>query len=84
MTITLDIEPEVQAELKRRAAACGSLVETYAASLLEAAVQATEQNGRLSEEQIGHTLREMAKFSHKIPVLPDSAFTREAIYQEHD
>ena len=84
MTITLDIEPKVQAELTRRAVARGSLVETYAASLLEAAVQIPEQNGRLSEERIGNTLNEMAKYSYKIPVLPDSAFTRESIYQDHD
>jgi hypothetical protein len=84
MTITLILEPEVQAELTRRAAACGSVVETYAASLLQAAVQAPERSGRLNEVQLDHTLREMAKFSHKIPILPDSTLTRESIYQDHD
>ena len=34
MTITLDIPPEVQAELARQAAADGRAIETYAASLL--------------------------------------------------
>jgi hypothetical protein len=38
MTITVDIRPEVQAELARRAAAQGRAVEVYAASLLEEAV----------------------------------------------
>lgn len=37
MTITVDITPEVQAELARRAAAQGRAIETYAASLLEEA-----------------------------------------------
>ncbi|MGA2183058.1 MAG: hypothetical protein ABSH47_08520 [Bryobacteraceae bacterium] len=37
MTITVDIRPEVQAELARQAAAHGSAIETYAASLLEEA-----------------------------------------------
>ena len=38
MTITVDIRPEVQAELARQAAAHGRAIEAYAASLLEAAV----------------------------------------------
>ncbi len=37
MTITVDIKPEVQAELARQAAAQGSAIEAYAASLLEEA-----------------------------------------------
>jgi hypothetical protein len=39
MTITLDIAPEVEAALARRAAALGRPVEVYAASLLEEAAQ---------------------------------------------
>jgi len=38
MTITVDITPEVQAELARQAAAQGHAVEVYVASLLEDAV----------------------------------------------
>ena len=38
MTITVDISPEVQAELARQAASRGRAVEAYAASLLEEAV----------------------------------------------
>jgi hypothetical protein len=38
MTITLDIRPEIQAELARQAAALGREIESYAATLLEAAV----------------------------------------------
>ena len=38
MTLTLDIRPEVQAELARQAAAQGRAIETVAASLLEGAV----------------------------------------------
>ena len=39
MTITLDIKPEVQAELARKAASTGKRVEDYAASLLEEAAR---------------------------------------------
>jgi hypothetical protein len=38
MTITVDIRPEVQAELARQAASRGSALEDYAATLLEEAV----------------------------------------------
>jgi hypothetical protein len=38
MTITVDIRPEVEAELARQAAAHGRALEAYAASLLEDAV----------------------------------------------
>jgi hypothetical protein len=38
MTITVDIRPEVEAELARQAASCGKQVEAYAASLLEEAL----------------------------------------------
>jgi len=38
MTITVDIRPEVQAELARQAAAHGLAIEAHAASLLEEAV----------------------------------------------
>ena len=37
MTVTVDIPPEVQAELIRQAAAQGRALEAYAASLLEEA-----------------------------------------------
>lgn len=84
MTITVYVGPEVQAELARRAAAHGSLVETYAASLLEEAVQLPAHQIRLSDDRIENTFREMAQFSDKIPALPDSAFTRESLYQDHD
>ncbi|HTX34833.1 MAG TPA: hypothetical protein VME43_07425 [Bryobacteraceae bacterium] len=39
MTITVEISPEVQAELARQAAAHGQAVETYAASLIEEATR---------------------------------------------
>jgi hypothetical protein len=84
MTITVDITPEVQAELARQAAAQGRAVEAYAASLLEEAVHLPTGTARLSPDRLENTLQEMAQFSHKIPALPDEAFTRESLYQDHD
>jgi len=42
MTITIDIKPEVEAELKARAAARGVNVSVYAAASLEQAAQPVE------------------------------------------
>ena len=39
MTITIEIKPEVEAELATQAAACGMDVPAYAATLLEQAAQ---------------------------------------------
>jgi hypothetical protein len=84
MTITVDITPEVQAEIARQAAAQGRAVEAYAASLLEEAAHFPAGAGRLSHDRLEDTLREMAQFSHAIPALPDEAFTRESLYRDHD
>ena len=84
MTIHVDIAPEVQAELARQAAARGRAVEAYAASLLEEAASHPAGAGKLNQDRLEDTLQEMAQFSHKIPSLPDKAFTRESLYRDHD
>ncbi len=43
MTITVDIRPEVQAELARQAAAQGRALEAYAARLLEEAAHVSPE-----------------------------------------
>jgi hypothetical protein len=57
MTITIDIKPEVAAELARQAASRGRPVEAYAASLLEEAVQLPA--GAPPPHQRGKSLREV-------------------------
>ena len=84
MTIIIDIKPEVQAELSRQATARGVDLGSYAASLLEEAAHTPAGAKTLSESQLDTTLQELAQFSHKIPLLPDEAFTREGLYQDHD
>jgi hypothetical protein len=84
MTIIVEIKPEVQAELSRQAAAHGLDIGSYAANLLEEAAQLPAESKTLSQGQLHDTLRELAQFSHKIPLLPDEAFTRESLYRDHD
>ena len=82
--ITVDIKPETQAELARQAAAHGRALEAHAATLLEDAVHLPTGPSQLNRDRLENTLREMAQFSHKIPALPDEAFSRENLYQDHD
>ena len=64
MTITVDIRPEIEAELARQAALRGSKVEAYAASLLEEAVQhpfdATQPLHGKSLREVFETVRGLA------------------------
>jgi len=84
MAIIVDIKPEVQAELSRQAAAHGVDIGSYAASLLEEAAHVPAGSKKLSPDQLDKTLRELAQFSHKIPLLPDEAFSRESLCRDHD
>jgi hypothetical protein len=84
MTIIIDIKPEVQEELSRRAAAHGVDIGAYAASLLEEAAHVPAGPKTLSQSQLENTLQELAQFSRKIPLLPDEAFSRESLYEDHD
>ena len=53
MTITVDIRPEVQAELARQAAARGRALEAHAASLLEEAAHVPpEQMSRRTGQEL--------------------------------
>jgi hypothetical protein len=84
MTIVVCVKPEVEAELSRQAAAHGVDIGSYAASLLEEAAHVPVGPKRLSQIQLDKTLQELAQFSHKIPLLPDEAFSRESLYRDHD
>lgn len=84
MTIIIEIKPEVQAELSRQAAARGVDVGSYAADLLGQAALFPVSSRPLSKSQLAETLEELAQFSHKIPLLPDEAFSRESLYRDHD
>ncbi len=84
MSIVINIKPEAEAELTRQAAAHGVQPEDYAAALLEEAVHTGASAKALTKDQLDRTLQELAQFSQKIPLLPDEAFAREGLYQDHD
>ena len=85
MTITIEIKPEIEAELARQAEVHGMDVPAYAASLLEQAAKPSQPHiNDHSLEEFEKSLDRMAQFSDKIPALPDEAFSRESIYRDHD
>ena len=84
MTIIIDLKPEVQTELSRQAAVHGLEIGAYATSLLEEAAHVPTGSNKLSQSRLDNTLRELAQFSHKIPLLPDDTYSRENLYQDHD
>ena len=84
MTITVDINPEVQAALGRQADAHGVDIAAYAATLLEEAAHVPAAAKKLTQDQFEKTLKELAQYSQKIPLLPDEAFTRESLYRDHN
>ena len=66
MTITVDIRPEVQAELARQAAARGRELEAHAASLLEEAVHLPSDSNPTAFDKeralaAGARIRELSK-----------------------
>jgi hypothetical protein len=84
MSIIITIKPEAQEALTRQAAAHGVQLESYAAGLLEEAAHVGPASKTLTEGQLDRTLHELTQFSSKIPLLPDEAFSREGLYQDHD
>jgi hypothetical protein len=83
MSMIININPEAQAELTRQAKVHGVQPEAYAATLLEEAVHLGAAK-KLTSDRLDCVLRELAQYSHKISRLPNEAFTREGIYQDHD
>ena len=79
---------QIPEELVRQASRRGVDVAAYVEQLLTREAAASRpplpRSPRLTKEEIDELLDGLAAFSSKIPHLPDSALTREAIYADHD
>jgi len=85
MALTVQIKPEIEAELAAQAAALGLDVSAYAAAVLEqAVVQPAAAFRHKSPKEIRAWLDSMAEFSDQIPPTPGETFPRDMIYQDHD
>jgi hypothetical protein len=62
MTITLDIAPEVQADLARQAAAHGVDLNSYAASLLESAAHRSHGPGAPPAAEVAEAIMRLRSF----------------------
>ncbi|MBY0504693.1 MAG: hypothetical protein K2X03_12340 [Bryobacteraceae bacterium] len=83
LILPTNIQDELARESERRLLE----VARYADTMLIDGVHAKRvlpNSPRLTRPEIDELLDGLAEFSDKIPHLPDSAFTREAIYTDHD
>jgi len=71
MTITVDIRPEVQAELARQAASHGRAIEAYAASLLEDAVDVPAETLTHGEKRKPEGIRSLVEVFAMVRGLTD-------------
>jgi hypothetical protein len=83
MVITLELPPEVEADLAAQAEARGLELEVYLGSLLKQHA-ATKRPDQLSLQEFDAELDALARGSEELPYLPPEALTRESYYQDHD
>jgi hypothetical protein len=82
MSITINLKPEVEAGLLKRAAASGMTIEDYVQSIIGPAV-VPEDNSGLTGEQKAEAFRKWAdSHSRDTPLLSDYAVSRESIYDD--
>jgi hypothetical protein len=79
MTVTLELDPEVEQRVRAQAAAAGVTVETYLLSVVEAAASPVPGR-RASLEEFEAAMDSMAEGTDDIPVLAPEASSRESIY----
>ena len=83
MTIQLELNPETEARLTAAAQTQGLALEQYAVELLQDALTVPKGcSGRMTPEQLHIMLREIGEGSENLPILPDSAFSRESFYED--
>jgi hypothetical protein len=77
MTIRIELNPEIEAQLVAGAQARGLALEKYAENLLRDAIASQcESQGKLSVEELHAMLAAIAEGSENLPKLPTTAFTR--------
>ncbi len=79
MTISIQLEPEVETSLLVRAQAQGMTLDAYVQSLIKGSV-AAQVPPPMSDEEFEAALDELAEGSENLPILPPEAYTRDGIY----
>jgi hypothetical protein len=83
MTVRLELNPDVEANLAAQARARGVPLDAYLQSVIEDLAR-TEAGHPPSLHDLEATLDALAEMGQDLPHLPSSAFSREGIYQDHD
>jgi hypothetical protein len=83
VTFTLELRPEIEAQIREHAQARGLAVEEYLQTVIEDVVQ-PRWVPRLSPDEMRAALDKLADVGRELPDLPDSALTRESFYADRD
>jgi hypothetical protein len=84
MTVTLELDPELEQRALAQARRAGVSLEAYLLSLIEASMVLPAVGEKATLEEFEAFLDALAEDSDDLPVLPPEALTREAIYGDHD
>jgi hypothetical protein len=79
MTVTLDLDPELQERVQAQANARGISLEAYLLSLIEAATPPAPGEGA-SLEEFEAAMDAFSEGTEGLPVLSEEALSRESIY----
>lgn len=83
MTITVQLEPELETQLAARAAAQGVSLDAYLRAVIEQAARAQEPaRPTVSPEEFDSALDALAAGSENLPLLPPAAYSRDGIYRD--
>jgi len=83
MTIHVELNPEIAAQLAAEASAQGLPLEKVAERLLqEALASRSVLQGTLSVDKFHAMLKSLASGSEALPNLPTQTFTRESFYED--
>jgi hypothetical protein len=85
VTIKLELNPEIEAQLAAEAQAQGLALEEYAQRLLQEAIGSTRRRrSRASQQEFRGFLDALASKAPNVPQLRAETFSRGMIYGEHD
>ncbi len=83
MTVTLNLKPEVEADLLERARASGMALEEYLLSIVESAAQPTAQKTAAGKPAREEAVRRMVEFGEKHHLSLGEPITRKLLHEGH-
>jgi hypothetical protein len=86
MTLSIELSPELEAKVEQSARFYGLPVEAYIRQLIATDVPTIQPGLQavLPPEEFARVLKEWAEEHQNWPILPEEAFSREAIYGDCD